>query len=437
MKRSTALLVMMGLVAASCGDTATDPPSSPTTVPVVGIEVARAAVERAAVTDVTDSELAALVAGDDRFALDVFTASAAAGGNVMVSPYSIAAALTMAYAGARGDTAVEMAEVLHLTLPDDRLHAARNELDLRVAAPAAGLPDDDRAPFAIEIANSLWGQRDYPFLEEFLELLASNYDAGLNLVDFIGATEEARVAINEWVEDQTMGRITDLIPEGVLTTLTRLVITNAIWFKANWVHQFDPDNTADGRFTLIDGSTVTASMMHQTARVTFHAADGYSAVRLPYAGDAAMEIILPDAGRFDEVAQRFAAGEFGDIPFADYEVTLTMPRWEFTSETGLKEILQDLGMAAAFTEPSLPDGADFTGITEARELYVHDVLHKAFIAVDEAGTEAAAATAVIIGLESMPAQATMTIDRPFLFTIEHLSTGEMLFVGQVVDPTAR
>jgi serpin B len=441
MTRLVALSTALALIVAACGDGAstsppTDTAATTTAAPEPGpVEVVRASVSRARVTDVTPAEMTSLVDGNTRFALDVFAAATADGGNVIVSPFSVAAALTMAYAGARGDTATQMAGTLALGLADDRIHAARNQLDLTVTTPGVPTPDDDRDPFTIAIANSLWGHNDYPFLDEFLELLAVNYDAGLNLVDFVTATEQARVAINDWVEEHTNGRIEDLIPQGVITTLTRLVIVNAIWFKASWQHQFDPANTTDGPFTLLDGSTVTVPLMNQRARVTYHDGDGYTAVRLPYAGDAAMEIILPDTGLFEEVSRRFGRGEIGDIPFTDHEVTLTMPKWEFSSDVGLKQILQDLGMVAAFTEPSLPDGADFTGITAARELFIHDVLHKAFIAVDEEGTEAAAATAVIIGLESMPAQATMAIDRPFIFTIEHSSTGEVLFVGQVVDPS--
>jgi serpin B len=433
-------LTALAMVAASCGDTAVSSTipgaststTSPASPPPTSV---RADLARADSTDTTDAEIAALVAGDTAFARDLFAAAASDGGNVIISPYSIAAALTMTYAGARANTATEMAAALHLALTDDRIHAARNELDWRITLPAPQPESDDREPFTIAVANSLWGHYDYPFLASFLETLAVDYDAGLNLVDFVASSEAARVAINTWVEDATNGRIADLIPEGVITSLTRLVIVNAIWFKANWAVPFDPDNTADGPFALLDGSTVVVPLMQQAGRFGYTTGDGYAAVLLPYAGDAAMRIILPDAGRFDAVRERFVAGDLGDLEFADFQVDLTMPKWEFTSEVGLKQALQSLGMVAAFTEPSLAAGADFTGITEARELFVHDVLHKAFIAVDEEGTEAAAATAVIIGVTSQPDTATMTIDRPFLFTIEHNSTGEVLFVGQVVDPS--
>lgn len=442
MRRSIAVLTATALAMAACGDAAsptartTAAPETPSTITSLpAVQVAHAEMARATSTDVTDAEIDALVAGNTEFALDLFAAATVDGGNILVSPYSIAAALTMTLAGARGDTAAEMASTLHMALAADRLHAARNELDLRINEPPRSFEGDQREPFAIAIANSLWGHFDYPFLDDFLELLAVNYDAGINLVDFVAATEEARLAINAWVEAQTNERIKDLIPEGVITSLTRLVIVNAIWFKANWAHQFDPANTADGQFTLLDGSTVAVPLMRQLERLGFASGDGYTAARLPYAGDAAMIIVLPDAGQFAAVSSRLTDGELTDIGFSDYQLDLALPKWEFEAEVGLKQVLQGLGMVAAFTEPSLPDGADFTGITEARELFVHDVLHKAFIAVDEQGTEAAAATAVIIGLESAPPPATMTVDRPFLFIIEHSSTGEILFIGQVVDPS--
>jgi serpin B len=260
----------------------------------------------------------------------------------------------------------------------------------------------------------------------------------MNLADFVTAAEEARQAINAWVEEETEGRIVDLIPEGVITDLTRLVLVNAIWFKANWAEQFDPALTVDGTFTTLGGAEVTVPLMHGGGRLPYTSGDGYQAVRLPYAGDAAsMLIVLPEAGGFEDFAARLDPATLEAIRQEEstHQVALTMPRFEFRSEFALKPALEELGMVAAFTEPSLPGGADLTGMTPRRELFVHEVVHQAFITVDEQGTEAAAATAVIIGLESAPPPATVTIDRPFLFLIEHESTGEILFIGQVTDPS--
>lgn len=436
--RFASTFTALALLTAACGGGGVTAPET-TTVPATTttappLELARADVPRISSTDVSDAELTALVTGNTRFAFDLFH-RLAADENLLLSPYSVAAALTMTYAGARGTTASEMADVLSLGLDDHRIHAARNELDLLVTATPD--PGDDREPFTIKVANSLWGQRGYPFLEEFLVLLAEQYDAGMHLVDFVAAAQDARRTINDWVEDETEGRIVDLIPEGAITGLTRLVLVNAIWFKANWAEQFSPDDTADGPFTRLDGSVVTVPMMHRSGRIEFVEGDGYVAARLPYAGDASMLVIVPDDGRFSEVAAAFGPDDLDRVRglLSTHQVDLTLPRFEFRSELGLKPPLRELGMVAAFVEPSRPDGADLTGMTAERELFVHDVVHQAFISVDEQGTEAAAATAVIVGLESAPPPATLTADRPFLFLIQHDPTGEILFLGQVTDPS--
>jgi serpin B len=397
----------------------------------------RADVPRATTTDVGDEELAALVDGNTEFATDLYRALAG-DENLVLSPYSIAAALTMTHAGARDTTAEEMSGVLHLGLDNDRIHTARNELDLRITAEPDALPDDDREPFTIRVANSLWGQEGYPFLEEFLTLLAEEYDAGMNLVAFANAAEEARLTINDWVEEQTEGRIVDLIPQGVIDSFTRLVLVNAIWFKANWASPFVEEATTDGPFTRLDGTEVTVPMMHGSLQTAYAAGEGYQAVRLPYAGNAAMVVVLPDASRFAELRDGFDSGRLDEVRdgLQTRQVDLAMPRFEFRSEAGLSRALAELGMPTAFNPPDGSSGADFTGITERRELFIQDVVHQAFIAVDEQGTEAAAATAVVIGLTSAPMDpVAFTIDRPFLFVIEHASTGEVLFLGQVTDPS--
>jgi len=444
-RRTLTALIALTLLAAACGDTGstgtTTPPTTappttgtPTTLPPEAIEV-RSDIERAIRTDITDEELAALVDGNRDFAFELFRL-VAGDENSMISPYSVAAALTMTYAGARGETAAEIRDALRFGLPDDRLHAARNELDLRITdTEPAG--EDEPTPFTINVANSLWGQSGYPFLEEFLDLLAENYDAGMNLVDFVAAAEDARTQINDWVEEQTEGRIVNLIPEGVLNDLTRLVLVNAIYFKANWLYQFDPANTTDGTFTTADGTEVNVPMMFQAEKMVYATGDGFSIVRIPYAGDASMVVVLPDEGRFDEVAASFGPDTLAALDAGTtHQVSLTMPKFEFRTTVNLEDALRAMGIEAAFTEPSAPGGADFTGITPERELFVHAVLQQSFVKVDEEGTEAAAATAVVIGTESLPPQATMTLDRPFLFVIEHGTTGEPLFVGQVLDPSA-
>ena len=431
MRTSSILMILLAMLAAGCGEADEAAPTTTTNQdagqqPLQQGQLVRADVERATSTDAGDDEVASVVVGNTEFAFELFRAAAAEGGNVFLSPYSIAAALTMTYAGARGTTADEMAETLMFGVDGDRIHAVRNELDLRVTTIPEPLPDDEREPMSIEIANSLWGQYDYPFLEEFLTILAENYDAGMNLVDFATDAEAARVEINEWVEEQTRGRIIDLIPQGVIDSMTRLVLVNAIWFKASWAEQFDPEATADGAFYTLAGGESTVPFMNGGGMIPYTAGDGFEMLRIPYAGDAAMVVILPEEGRFDEIAAQLDSEFLATASQSQTtrDIELAFPKFEFTSEFGLSKTLQDMGMIEAFASPGPDGGADFTGMTEQRELFIQDVVHQAFVSVDETGTEAAAATAVIVGLTSVAdPPIPVRVDRPFIFMIEHGSTG--------------
>ena len=439
----------LALVAAACGsgensaptgrgpDTTT-PSSVPTGDPANRTEsfspgdVVRVDLPRSA-PGVSESDIAEVVAGDSAFGLDLFEI-VAGDENLMLSPYSIATALSMLYPGARGDTATEIAEVLHLTVDDATLHAVRNHIDIALAAaPPPASEGDTRQPFTIRPANSAWGQGGYPFLEEYLGVLAANYGAGLRLLDYLGDPEGSRKIVNEWVELATEDRIKDLIPEGAITVDTRLSLVNAIWFKANWFSQFDPEATEVGTFTLGDGATADVPLMQASLRTGYVSNDLFEAVRLPYAGDASMVVLLPKQGSPADLASQLTPADV-KIAWGDFLVELTMPSFQFEAEVALGEALQALGMPTAFQAPAGNSGADFTGITEIRELWVSGAFHKTFIALDEEGTEAAAATAIIITLESLPLAATFSADRPFLFWIEHSSTGEMLFLGQVTNP---
>jgi serpin B len=382
---------------------------------------------------VTDADIAAVVGGDREFALDLFSVIAD-DANTMVSPYSIATALSMLYPGARGTTATEIADVLNITVDDATLHAVRNHIETELAKTPPPMGDDDtREPFTIRPANSAWGQGGYPFLDDYLAVLAESYGAGLRVLDYRGDPEGSRVVINDWVEDATEDRIKDLIPSGAITVDTRLALVNAIWFKANWFEPFDPDATAPGSFTLLDGSTIDTSLMHGGLKTGYASNDLFEALRLPYAGDASMVVMLPKRGTPAELAAALGSEDL-DISWSQHQVAVTLPTFEFEATVGLKAALQELGMRAAFESP-VGDGADLTGITAVRELFVSDAFHKTFIALDEEGTEAAAATALIVSLESAPPPATFNADRPFLFWIEHTSTGEMLFLGQVTNPS--
>lgn len=369
---------------------------------------------------------------DTELAFDVFRAATANDENAILSPYSIATALSMVYAGARTSTAEQMRDVLRLRLPDDRVHPARNELDHLINTPPYLYEEETSPPFAIQTANSLWGQADFTFRDSFLEIMAVDYDSGIYAADFVAEPDVARVAINQWTADATEDRIVDLLAPGMITHLTRLVLVNTIWFYGGWYYRFDPDATEPGAFSLRDGSTVQAEMMHREVPSRYHDADGYQVAELRYLGDADMVIVVPDAGRFDEVVASFGAREYYSAVrgLSTRILAITLPRFEFESAFQLKSVLADLGMPDAFGA-----AADFSGISEGGGLHLADVVHQAFISVDENGTEAAAATAATFEI-SAPPPAELTVDRPFLFIIRHHSTGEILFVGQVVDPSS-
>jgi len=385
---------------------------------------------------VSADDLATLVAGNSAFAFDLYQQLKETGGNLFYSPYSISVALAMTYGGARSETEEQMADAMSFILSQENLHPAFNALSLALDSRGEGAEGKDDEGFRLNIVNAIWGQQDYEFLSDFLDTLAVNYGAGLRLLDFINATEESRVTINDWVAEQTEGRIEDLIPQGALTELTRLVLTNAIYFNAAWDEPFNEKATQDGVFYLLDGSQVSVPMMRQTESFGYAEGDGYRAVELPYDGrELSMVILLPDSGQFDAFEAALSAETVaGIIESLDYrQVALTMPRFEFDSSFSLLQALSALGMPSAFTEGL----ADFSGMTDNPErLFISDVVHKAFVSVDEEGTEAAAATAVIVGATAMPPSETVevTIDRPFIFLIRDIETGAILFVGRTLNP---
>jgi serpin B len=393
-------------------------------------------VERVSAPQVSDSDMDALVEGNSAFALDLYQRLAKEQGdqNLFYSPYSISLALAMTYAGARSETEQQMADTLHYTLPQDRLHPAFNALDQALASRGEGAAGQDGEGFRLNIANAIWGQKSYAFLDAFLDTLARNYGAGLWVLDFAAAPEKARVTINEWVSDRTEGKIEELIPQGVITPLTRLVLTNAIYFNAAWAKPFDEGRTRDRAFHLLDGGEVTVPMMRQTASFGYAAGRGYQAVELPYDGrELSMVILLPDAGDFQAFEASLDAERMaGVVEELEYqEVALTMPKFEFDSSFSLNNALTAMGMEDAFS-----DAADFSGMTGDTELFISRVIHQAFVSVDEEGTEAAAATAVVIATKGLPSEPLqVTVDRPFIFTIRDIQTGAVLFVGRVLDPS--
>ena len=385
--------------------------------------------------DVSEADLALLIEGNSAFAFELYQALRESEGNLFYSPHSISLALAMTYAGARGQTAEQMAATIQFLLEQERLHPAFNRLDVELAQRGEGAEGKDGEGFRLNIVNAIWGQKDYSFLPAFLDVLAENYGAGLRILDFTNETEKSRLAINNWVSEETEGRIKDLIPQGAIDAWTRLVLTNAIYFNAAWEYPFDEDVTADGSFYLLDGGQVTVPMMKQTESFGYTDGEGYQAVELPYdGGELSMVILIPEAGKFQAFEQGLEAEQVYAVinGLQPASVILTMPEFEFDSEFSLKDSLTDMGMPIAFSAD-----ADFSGMTGNRDLFISDVVHKAFVAVDEAGTEAAAATAVIMPGSAAPEPPLeVTIDRPFIFLIGDIETGAILFVGRVLNPAA-
>jgi len=383
--------------------------------------------------EVNESDLTALVEENSAFAFDLYQLLRQDSSNVFFSPYSISQALAMTYAGARGETEKQMSDTLHFVLSQGRLHPAFNGLDIELGKRGEGAQGKDGEGFRLNIVNAIWGQEDYRFLAEFLDVLAENYGAGLRVLDFVNAPEPSRITINDWVSEQTEGRIEDLIPEGAIDALTRLVLTNAIYFNAAWQFPFNEDATADGSFYLLDGGEVIVPMMMQTESLGYAGGGDYQAVELSYDGqELSMVILLPSEGQFETFESAMDYQMIKDIisDLENQQVNLTMPKFEFESEFSLKKALTAMGMPVAFSVD-----ADFSGMTGNRDLFIDAVLHKAFVSVDEAGTEAAAATAVIMTLTAVPAPPVVVmVDRPFIFLIRDIETGAILFIGRVLNP---
>jgi serpin B len=387
--------------------------------------------------DVSATDLEEVVRGNNDFAFDLYRMVGRESANTIFSPYSVSIAVAMTYAGARGNTAVEMADTMHYTLPEERLHPALNALDLEIESHADQVLGSGNESPTLHIVNSLWGQEDYHFEQPFLDTIARNYGAGIRLVDFVSNPEQSRVIINDWVAEQTEDKILDLIPEDIIDFMTRLVLVNAIYFKATWQNEFEVENTEDGDFHIPDGRTVTVPMMKQTESFAYTEGDGWQAIQLMYdGGTASMIIILPEEGRFREIESKQDWETVQNIiESLDYrQVNLQMPRFKFESGFSLNDMLEELGMVDAFDMNT----ANFEGIDGRPDwLYIKAAIHKAYVSVDEEGTEAAAATAVMMagrGGPPMEEPVDFIADRPFIYLIRDVPTDTILFLGRVMNP---
>ncbi len=428
--RSARLLLIAALITSTvgCSDGADDAgPPSTGNIDFVSSELSQVSPDVAAA-----SSAAAMI---NAAGADLYGQLRDRDGNLALSPYSIVVALAMARAGAEGPTGAEMDTIVHAAESID-LHRSLGSLDAVLSSREGSFPIPDGDPLEIQLrfANAVWPQRGFSFESDYLDLLASSYGAGVHAVDYAGDASSARETINQWVSDQTRDRIPEFLPEGVLDALTRLVLTNAVYLNAPWLHPFEQGGTTETDFTLLDGTSVRTPMMRLDADIGYASEDGWQAVRLPYiGGELAMIVAVSEPGTFETVDAALDAGWLAAIQdhLEMAPVRLRLPRWEFRSQLPLNDTLRDLGMSTAFSSD-----ADFSRLSP-EPLSITDVIHEAFIAVDEEGTEAAAATAVVIGESAAPGDVVeLTVDRPFHFWIVDQPTGAVLFLGRVMKPEA-
>lgn len=375
-----------------------------------------------------DSDEQVVVAGNTEFALALYKELRDLEGNLFFSPYSISTALAMTYAGARRGTEAQMRETLHFPQDREQVHQAFAQLEARFRDIAS------KGQVHLAVANALWPHTGYPLLKEFLTLVREHYGVQITSVDY-GDPERARATINSWVADKTANRIRDLIPPGILDALTRLVLVNAIYFKGSWASQFDPDVTREAPFWIAPRRERLVPMMNQRAWLRYWEGDGLQVLELPYAGrELSMVVLLPENRDglpcLEDGLSVESIGLWTQNLWRS-QVEVSLPRFEVTLPFRLDATLAEMGMVDAFGE------ADFSGMDGTKQLYIAAVLHKAFVAVNEVGTEAAAATAVVMATRGLVlATPVFCADHPFLFLIRDNRTGSILFLGRVVDPGA-
>ena len=380
------------------------------------------------------ADVSTIAKESNAFAVDLYGKLNSQPGNLFFSPASISSTFAMAYAGARGATASEMASTLHFTLPPDRLHPAMGALLTQL--------NGAHQNYELHMANALWAEKDQHFLPAYTALMKSDYAAGFQPVDFQHNPEAARALINTWVADQTKQKILDLVPASAVTPLTRLILTNAIYFKAAWANQFSKTQTQSEDFHLSGTKTVKADLMHQTKGGQYFRGPAFQALELPYkSNELSMIVLLPDSpDGLPELEKSLTAANLSkwiDTLAYQEKVIITFPRFKISRQFELSAALESLGMKQAFN----PGTADFSGITGDKSFSISAAIHKAYIDVDEQGTEAAAATAVAMAGMAMrpmappPPPIIFRADHPFLFLIRDSSSGAILFLGHLADPT--
>jgi len=384
--------------------------------------------------------------GNNSFAADVYRKLAEGKGNLFFSPFSIRTALSMTYAGAAGATAEQCARTLYVTLgpatgvklppgnrklsviPSEKYHAATAKL-------IGSIERGSGTSYDMTVANALWAQKGHPFLKEYTSLTRKHYDANLYQADFRTKAEPTRLEINAWVEKETRKKIKDLIPKGALGPATRLVLANAVYFKGKWTSEFGKKQTKDDSFIVAPGRTVTVPMMSQKDSFPYADREGIQVLELPYRGDElSMVVLLPrEKDGLPALEASLTGAKLRGLlsRLGRREIKVYLPRFKLESQFGLSHTLSALGMKDAFE----PGKADFSGMDGGKDLFISAVLHKAFVDVNEEGTEAAAATGVVVGITAMPAPPIVfRADHPFIFLIRHRRSGAILFLGRMSNP---
>jgi serpin B len=377
------------------------------------------------------TDVNAVVSGNNEFAIELYKKIANDPNkieNLFFSPYSISTAIAMTYASARGNTEKQMAEVLHFNLPQEQLHPVFSSLEKVLNE------QGKKGAFELTVANALWGQKGYKFLDSFTDLVNKNYSTGLNKVDFAKDSEGARQTINKWVEEKTKNKIKELIKPDILTGLTRLVLTNTIYFKGKWQYEFDKKDTKEALFHITAQNSVTVPMMYIKKEFKYGGDESGQILEIGYKGeDLSMIVLLPKEIEGISKIEKSLTAENLDKwlgKLRKQEVRVYFPRFKMTSEFDLLKVLSKMGMPDAFNDLK----ADFSGMNGGKDLYISNVLHKAFVEVNEEGTEAAASTAVVMALKGVAKPTIFRADHPFIYIIRDNITGSILFMGKVCDP---
>jgi len=376
-----------------------------------------------------DDNMNMAIKGSNEFSLDFYRQLSGSEGNLFFSPYSIAVALAMTYAGARGRTAEQMKQVLRNNLGQGEISSIFGKMNNDLASRTV------KADCQLDIANALWAQEGFNFLEEYLQLLKNDYNAGVFTADFIQAAEEARQKINSWVDGKTAGKIKNLIPEGILSDMTRLVLVNAVYFQGRWASQFEKGNTREMDFHLNAEKKAATAMMCQKGEFAWLAEDNIEITVIPYTGtDLAMVVLLPrEIDGLPRLEKDITIDKLEKWLSQTHrqELELYIPKFNVTCGLDLNNILRAMGMTDAFDNKI----ADFSGMNGHKDLFISQAMHQAYIKVDEKGTEATAATAVVMNLRcALPKTKIFRADHPFMFIIRSDKTGNILFMGRMTRP---